>query len=154
MDSVLAVIAACIATWFAAELFVAFRKRPRLHAEIWSAAFAAYAIATWALAVGLLMGWSPFVFRVFYYFGAVANIPLLAAGSIALFNEKAGRRALTVITLWLVFGFFAVFLAPFRSAPGDGIPEGSEVFGFTFMIDALTLPGPRLFAAVSGAVGT
>ncbi|MGI9585908.1 MAG: hypothetical protein ACR2N7_10000, partial [Acidimicrobiia bacterium] len=79
---------------------------------------------------------------------------LLAAGSIALFNEKAGRRALTVITLWLVFGFFAVFLAPFSNAPGDGIPEGSEVFGFTFMIDALTLPGPRFFAAVSGAVGT
>jgi hypothetical protein len=154
MDSALAVLAAAVATWFAAELFVAWRTRPRLHAEIWSVAFAAYAIATWALAAGLLLGWSPFVFRVFYFFGAVANIPLLAAGSIALYNEKAGRRSLTVITLWLLFGFFSVFLAPLNSLPGAGIPEGSEVFGFTFMIDALTLPGPRLFAAVSGAVGT
>jgi hypothetical protein len=154
VDSLLAVFAAGIATWFAMELFAGFRRQPRLHAEVWSVAFAAYAIATWALAAGLFLGWSPFVFRVFYFFGAVANIPLLAAGSIALFNEKAGRRALTVITLWLVFGFFAVFLAPFSSTPGDGIPEGSEVFGFTFMIDALMLPGPRFFAAVSGAVGT
>jgi hypothetical protein len=92
----------------------------------------------------------------FFFFGAIATIPLLAAGSIALAaGEKAGRRALTPTALWLVFGFFATFLAPIvGEIPTSGIPDGSEVFEFFFSIDALTLPGPRFFAAVSGAVGS
>ncbi len=152
---ILSFIAASIATWFARELFVSWRSRKRLHAEIWTSAFGAYALATWALVVGLAFGWSSFNFRSFYFFGAIANIPLLAAGSIALASERAGRAALRVTTLWIVLGFFATFLAPFVGAlPPSGIPEGSDVFGFTFSIDALTLPGPRMFAAISGALGT
>jgi hypothetical protein len=155
MDLALAIIAAAIATWFAGELYVSWRRRRRLHAEIWSVAFAAYALATWALVAGLALGWTSFSFRTFYFFGAIANIPLLAAGSIALANERAGRIALRIVTLWIVFGFFATFLAPFVAGlPESGIPEGSEVFAFTFAIDALTLPGPRMFAAISGALGT
>lgn len=155
MDVILSIIAASIATWFTGELFVSWRSRRRLHAEIWTWAFGAYALATWALVVGLAFGWTSFSFRSFYFFGAIANIPLLAAGSVALANERAGRAVLRVTTLWIVLGFFATFLAPFVGAlPEIGIPEGSEVFGFTFAIDALTLPGPRMFAAISGALGT
>jgi hypothetical protein len=155
VESLLALIAAAVASWFAIELFVSFRQRPRLHAEIWALAFAAYAIATWALMVGLAIGWTSLSFRIFYFFGAIANIPLLAAGSMALANERAGRVAMRVVTLWIMFGFFATFLAPFTSVlPAATVPEGSEVFDFTFAIEALTLPGPRWFAAVSGAVGS
>jgi len=119
-------------------------------------AFGAYALASWALVAGLGLGWTSVSFRLFYFFGGIANIPLLAAGSIALvISERAARRFLTPTLLWVVFGFFATFLAPFvNGLPEEGIPEGSEVFDFSFMIDALTLPGPRFFAAVSGGVGT
>ena len=118
-------------------------------------AFTAYALAMWAMVFGLAFGWTSFSFRSFYFFGAIANIPLLAAGSIALRSDKGGRRALNVVSLWLVFGFFATFLSPLvESLPVASIPEGSDVFGFTFAIEALTLPGPRMFAAISGAVGT
>lgn len=155
MDLVLAIAAAVISSWFSIELWRVSRASERLHTEIWTAAFAAYALATWALVAGLALGWTSLSFRMFYFFGAVANIPLLAAGSIALASERIGRVALKITVLWIVFGFFSVFLAPFSDLlPADGIPEGSEVLGFTFMIDALTLPGPRMFAAISGAVGT
>jgi hypothetical protein len=155
MDTVLPVIGASVATWLAIELFRSWRKSKRLHSEIWALAFAAYALATWALAAGLGFGWTSLSFRLFYYLGAIANISLLAAGSVALQSNKWGGRALKVTALWLVLGFFATFLAPFtESLPGTGVPEGSDVFGFTFVIDALTLPGPRLFAAISGALGT
>lgn len=119
-------------------------------------AFAAYALGSWALVVGLAFGWTSISYRLFFFFGAIATIPLLAAGSIALvMGEKAGRRALNPTALWLVFGFFATFLAPIAEPlPSSGIPDGSEVFEFLFSIDALTLPGPRFFAAVSGAVGS
>jgi hypothetical protein len=155
VDLVLAIIGASIASWFAWELYAAYRRRPRLHAEVWTAAFVAYAGATWALVFGLGFGWTSFSFRSFYYLGAIANISLLAAGSIALANERVGRGVLRVVSLWLVFGFFATFLASFANPlPETGIPHGSEIFDFTFSIDALTLPGPRVFAAVSGSVGS
>lgn len=118
-------------------------------------AFASYAIAMWALAAGLGLGWTSFTFRSFYFFGAIANISLLAAGSIALQSVRVGEFAKKFVGLWLVFGFFATFLATFSvPLPSTGIPEGSDVFEFTFTIEALTLPGPRLFAAISGAVAT
>ena len=155
MDVLLSIIGASVATWLAIELLRAWRRSRRLHAEIWAIAFGAYALAMWALAIGLGFGWTSFNFRLFYFLGAIANIALLAAGSIALHSVTWGKRALNVTALWLVFGFFATFLAPFTEAlPTSGIPEGSEVFGFTFMIETLTLPGPRMFAAISGAVGS
>jgi hypothetical protein len=155
MEVLLAVVGAGIATAFTFQLFTSWRERRRFHAEIWTIAFGAYATATWALAFGLAFGWTSFNFRVFYYLGAIANISLLAVGSVALWREKAARRLLPGVYLWLVFGFFASFLAPFVAPlPADAVPEGSEVFDFTFMIEALTLPGPRLFAAISGAVAT
>lgn len=155
MDVVLSVIGASVATWLAIELLRAWRRSRRLHAEIWAIAFGAYALATWALAIGLGFGWTSFTFRSFYFLGAIANIALLAAGSIALHSVTWGKRSMNVTALWLVFGFFATFLAPFtHPLPGSGIPEGSEVFGFTFALEALTLPGPRMFAAISGGVGS
>lgn len=156
MDTLFATIAAAVATAFAAQLWSQWRRRRRLHAEVWALAFAAYATASWALVAGLGLGWTSLTFRLFYFFGAIANIPLLAAGSIALVvSEKAARRFLTPTVLWVLFGFFATFLAPFvEPLPASGIPDGSDVFGFTFALEALTLPGPRLFAAVSGAIGS
>jgi len=155
MDVLLSVIGALVATWLATQLFRTWRAGRRLHAEIWTVAFTAYALAMWSMVFGLAFGWTSFSFRSFYFLGAIANIPLLAAGSIALHSDKGGRRALRVVTLWLVFGFFVTFLASFVEAlPASSIPEGSDVFGFTFQIEALTLPGPRMFAAISGAVGS
>ena len=155
VEALLAVVAAAVASAFTLDLFGAWRRRRRFHAEIWMVAFGAYALASWALAVGLIQGWTSLTFRLFYFLGAIANIPLLAVGSIALASERVGRAAANVVFLWLVFGFFATFFSPFvEGLPSEGIPEGSEVFAFTFMIEALTLPGPRFFAAVSGAVGT
>ncbi len=155
MDVLLSVVGAAIATVFAVQLLFTWRERKRLHAEIWAIAFGAYAIATWALAFGLGFGWTSLSFRLFYFLGAIANISLLAIGSVALWRETVARRFLPLVYLWLVLGFFATFLAPFVSPlPSEGIPEGSEVFEFTFMIEALTLPGPRLFAAISGGIST
>jgi hypothetical protein len=156
MDLAFSVLAAVVASALTVELFLSWRKKRRLHAEIWGMAFAAFALGSWALVVGLGFGWTSVSYRLFFFFGAIATIPLLAAGSIALVvGEKAGRRALNPTMLWLVFGFFATFLAPVVGEfPASGIPDGSEIFEFLFTIDALTLPGPRFFAAVSGGVGS
>ncbi|NHZ71133.1 MAG: hypothetical protein GWP18_05780 [Proteobacteria bacterium] len=155
MDIFLSIFGALVATWLAFSLFRSWRAKKRLHSEIWTLAFASYALGMWALAFGLDVGWTSFSFRSFYFFGAIANISFLAAGAIALHSERGGRIAKNVVSLWLVFAFFATFLSSFTvPLPGSGIPEGSDVFGFTFAIEALTLPGPRMFAAISGASAT
>lgn len=157
MDLVLATIAAVIATEFAIDLWVGHRRRPRPHAATWSVAMGMYALATWALVIGLAGGWSDTSFRVFYLFGAIANIPLLALGSVMLAaSEKTSRRATVAVIAFLGLATWITMAAPAVGDIGEvGIPEGSEVFevGMT-EIDGAPLPSPRTFAAIAGGVGT
>ncbi len=156
MDVTLAVLAAAVATAFAVELARSAARRPRLHARVWAVAMGMYAVATWALVAGLTAGWTSAGFRVFYLFGAIANIPFLAAGSVALVvGERAGRRFALAVAGFVVLGAIAVVAAPLRSAVAAvGIPEGSELFAFGIEVGSATVPGPRVFAVIAGAVGT
>lgn len=56
------------------------RRNPALLA--WTISLGMFSIASVALLVGVVVGWSPPVFRTFYLFGAVLNVPWLALGSV------------------------------------------------------------------------
>ena len=146
-ETALAVLAAVAASGFAVELFISYRARPRMHALVWTLAMAAYALATWALVIGLGFGWSVATFKAFYFLGAIANIPLLASGSVYLvLGERVGRWFLTAALVWIAIGLVLVVASPLTAAvEAGGIPEGRDLFGAA---------GPRIVAAVSGAVGT
>jgi hypothetical protein len=115
-----------------------------------------YAVATWSLAIGLIWGWEVANFKTFYYFGAIANIPLLAAGSVHLNASARFARGFTVgVGIFLVLGALAVLAAPIEEAiVSDGVPEGSEVLGYSVTVGGINLPGPRFFAAIAGGVGS
>ncbi len=146
-QTALAAVAAVFATGFALELFTSYKKRPRAHALVWTGAMAAYALATWALVIGLGFGWTEASFKAFYFLGAIANVPLLAAGSVYLvLGDRIGRWFLTGALVWIGLGFVLVTTSPLSGAlDAGGIPEGRDLFGAV---------GPRVVAAVSGAVGT
>lgn len=158
MDSVLAFIAALLATGFAADLWRGQLQRPRFHALAWSMAMSMFAIATWILAWGLSRGWTDTSFRAFYYLGAIVNIPVLALGSVALVRgERAARRLIGFLIAFFALAAWSTMVAP---AIGEieqvGVPEGSAVFA-RGMIDAVgvpPIPSPRTFAAIAGGVGT
>lgn len=152
----MSVLAGTVATAFAFDIGRSAMRRPRLHATVWTVAMAFFALATWALAAGLALGWSSSSFRVFYFFGAIANIPLLAAGSVALGGgERWGRRAVAVTAAFIVLGGLATVAAELPGpVPDAGVPEGSELFAFGLEAAGITLPGPRVFAVAAGAVGT
>ena len=152
----LALLAAVVASLFAAELARSAVRRPRLHAQVWAMAMALYAVATWALVVGLAVGWSAAGFKVFYLLGAIANIPFLAAGSVALVAGDAwGRRFAEGVAVFVVLAAVVVAGAPLNSpVQGVSIPEGSELFDFVAHLGPVPLPGPRMFAVVAGAFGT
>jgi hypothetical protein len=148
MDTTLAGLAALAATGFGLDLIRSYRRRPRPHVAAYAAGVGFFAIATWALFLGVAFGWTPATFRAFYLFGAIVNVPILALGSMFL---VVGRRSGHAMLL-LLFPLFAIsvpmtlaepFVGPM---PASGVPAGSELFARGF--------GPRMWAAVSGGLGT
>jgi hypothetical protein len=148
MESFISIAAAAIASAFAVDLILSFQRKPRPHTAAYAAGISMFAIASWALAYGLTLGWTGTSYRTFYLLGAIINIPFLALGSMYLvIGKRAGTVAFIVCgaiaaistTLTTTVGFA-------RTLPEGGIPH--EIFppiseGF----------GPRLLAAIAGGLG-
>ena len=124
--------AAAIALVFAALLARRFARRRRPFEALWVVALLLYAVASAAVAQGLLVGWTGAGFRVYWALGAVLNVPHLAAGEVVLLFRD--RRVLWAVLLVLLFvsGFTVarVATAPLDPAALDhDLPLGREVFG-------------------------
>jgi hypothetical protein len=145
MESLIAGVAGITATIFAFDLWRDYRRRPRPHIAAYAAGMTLFATATWCLFIGVTFGWSGPVYRLFFLFGAVLNIPLLALGSMFL---VVGRRSGHVMTIAIgaiaAISTTLTFTVPFEKAlPEGGIPHDMFATGF----------GPRLFAVIGGAAG-
>lgn len=117
---------------FAYSLIGSFRERPRLALILWAIALGMYAVGCAAVAIGALRGFDATTFRIYWIFGAVLNVPFLAAGEVELLAP--GRRT----NLLLMGALFVVSVATFArsfGAPVDmaafasELPSGKEVFG-------------------------
>lgn len=145
MESVLSALAATAATFFAVDLWRDYSKRPRPHIAAYGTGMAMFAIATWALFLGLTFGWSGGVYRVFFLLGAVLNIPFLALGSMFLVVGKKSGHVMTVaLGALAAISTTLTVTVDFQSPlPDSGIPHDMFATGF----------GPRLFAIIGGASG-
>jgi hypothetical protein len=145
LETSVAIAAAIIGVAFGLSTFERWLRSRRPYELAWSAALAMFAIAAAALAVGAQAGWSGPVFRVFYLFGAVADVPVLALGTVYLL---LGRRVATAVaagvSLFCAFAAGVIVMAPFLAPlPVNELVQGSKVFG----------PMPRVLAAVASAGG-
>jgi hypothetical protein len=106
-----------------------------------------FAVATWALFIGVTFAWTGPIYRTFFLFGAVLNIPFLALGSMFLVVGKRSGHAMTVaLGAFTAFATTLTLTVPFQQPlPVDGIPHARDMFESGF--------GPRLFALIGGAVG-
>lgn len=145
MDSILAVLAAVAATIFSADLWRDYRRKPRPHIVGYAVGMTMFAIATWALFVGLTFGWTGPVYRTFYLFGAVLNIMYLALGSMFLVvGKRSGHVMAVLVGAFTAIATTLVATVPFAHLlPDSGVPEDIFALGF----------GPRLFAIIGGALG-
>jgi hypothetical protein len=146
LHTALATAAALVALAFTLSLFERWLDRRRRHELAWAAAMAMFTLASAALAAGAAVGWSPPLFRIFYLFGAVANVPILALGTVYLLaNPRSADRVAVVVVVLVAFAAGVVIAAPMRvdALPKHHLAQGSEVFG----------PLPRIFAAVASAGG-
>lgn len=140
-----AVGAALVALAFCFSTFERWLARRQRHELAWSGALALFALASGTLAAGAAGGWNGPAFRLFYLFGAIANVPFLAVGTVYLLaGRRAGDRAGLGVCLFAAFAAGVVAIAPFRAPiPHGHLPQGSAVFG----------PLPRVLAGVASGGG-
>jgi hypothetical protein len=145
VHTALAVSAALVALAFSASTFERWLAKRRRHELAWSVALAFFSLAAFSLAAGAALGWSPVIFRLFYLFGAIVNVPFLALGTVYLLGgQRRGDVTAAVVALLSAFAAGVVLTEPLRgSLPAGQLVQGSQVFG----------PGPRIFAAVASGLG-
>lgn len=141
----LAAGATLVALALAGCIYERWLARRRRHELAWSISLVLFAAGSLALWAGASLGWDAVTFRLFYLFGAVLNVPILALGTIYLL---AGRRIGDRVALGVVVvGAFAsgiILASPISGAIDERVlPQGSDVFGL----------GPRLAAAAASGIG-
>lgn len=142
----LAATAALVALAFALSTLERWLAGRRRQDAAWTAALFMFCLGAAGLGAGVGVGWSEPVFRFFYFFGAIANVPFLALGTIYLLaGQRRGDRWAAGIALTVAFAAGVVATTPLRAnIPSETlIPQGSDVFG----------PAPRVFAAVASSGG-
>lgn len=85
---------------FGVHLLVRFGRRGQLFEGLWGVAMLMFAIASGALALGVLDEWSSAEFRTYWLFGAVLNVPYLAVGEgYLLLRQKWMAHGLLMLAL-------------------------------------------------------
>ena len=138
-------LATLVAAAFAVLLAAQYRARRRSYQAVWAVALAMFAVASFVVFLGVLGGWTTGEYRLFWLFGAVLNVPYLAAGELLLLVRR--RPLVTVLILLLVFGT-AFAVSRVRSAQvvatalDSHLPSGSDVFA----TDRFVLTMARLYS--------
>src|SRR5579863_8775798 len=137
--------ATLVALAFALSTFERWLVRHRRHELVRSGALALFVVAAAALATGAGLGWTGSVFRVFYLFGAILDVPFLALGTVyLLWGARVGDRVALTLGLLGAFAVGVVVTAPFtHPLPRHTLVQGSHVFGVL----------PRVLAGVGSAGG-
>src|SRR2546423_3654125 len=112
-----ALAATLISAAFATTLFVQYRARPRPYLLAWSVALAIYAVAACTEVIGAAAGWDPLLYRVYYYFGGILVVGVLALGTIYLLAPRFGRSALLVLVVLAGIGLAGTVGANLQAGP-------------------------------------
>lgn len=140
-------VAAAASAAFAVAVLRQYAARRRPYQLAWGIALSMFTVASLALTAGVVAGWTPVSFKLYYLFGAVLNVPWLALGTVELLAGLAVRRAyLAALAVFTLVSVILVALARVTAADLAGrlLPEGKE-----FLPVAV-----RVLAVVGNTVGT
>lgn len=135
LGALIAVAGAVIAGALAGRLAGQYRARRRGHALAWTMALGLYAAGMVVLAVGLVAGWHPVTFGVYWGAGALLNVALLAVGQLLLLDPARAPLWWTLGGLAAVWTVGALALSPLdpdalaAASAQASIPAGEAVFG-------------------------
>jgi hypothetical protein len=153
-DALAGVAATLIALAFSLSTFERFLAGRRRYELAWSVALALFAVASAALALGASDGWSGATYRVFYLFGGVINVPVLATGTVyLLFGKRAGDITFLCVGLAAAFAAGVLVSTPFsHPLPRHTLAQASQVFPALPEIMAGVGSGGATIVIVVGAV--
>lgn len=126
-------VASVVAVVFAVALFRRFARSKGIAQLSWGIAMAMYAIASLAVANGTYGGWDKTLFKVYWLFGAMLNVPYLALGSVALLRKApATWLAMLIVAAATLYAFGVVLTSSLDTSPMTAqpfeIPRGKEVW--------------------------
>ena len=154
VQSALAAGAFLVAVAFALSTFERWLSHRRRHELAWAVALTLFAAGAVFLWVGASTGWTLPVFRGFYLFGAVVNVPILALGTVYLLaGRRQGDRWAAVIALAAAFAAGVLLVAPAHHIrDATHLPQGSDVFGVLPRVMAAVASGGGALVVLGGAV--
>ena len=146
MQGLLALAATVASAAFAVSVLRQWSRRGRSYQLAWGVSLAMFAAASAALAVGVSFGWTRATFDVYYLFGALLTVPVLAIGTMELLAGRTLARAyLVLVAVFAVASVALLAAAPIGAADLAGeLPEGSQVLPVAV----------RALAAIGNGVGT
>ena len=153
-QSALAAGATLVAVAFAMSTLDRWLARRRRHELAWAAALTLFAAGAFFLWLGASAGWTLPVFRAFYLFGAVVNVPILALGTVYLLaGRRSGDHAALAVIAFAAFAAGVIVVAPAHPV-GDAsaLPQGSDLFGALPRILAAAASGGGALVVLGGAV--
>jgi hypothetical protein len=110
-----ALVATLVSAAFAGTLWLQYRAKPRPYLLVWSIALAFYAIAALTEVLGAAGGWTPFLYRTYYFFGAIILVGVLALGTIYLLSPRFSRIALWVLIVLAAIGLVGILGAQLQA---------------------------------------
>jgi hypothetical protein len=140
---VLPLITTLVSGAFAVAVAMQYLRKRRPSQAAWAVGLLLFTIAAFMGFLARSSGASEIEYRLFYLFGAIANVAWLALGTVYIVAPRFGRVALGVVLALCAVAAYAVFASPVDIAvavdTGKGYPDGSL---------------PRILAAIGSGVGS
>jgi hypothetical protein len=150
-------VAAAASAAFAAAVLRQYAARRRPYQLAWGIALSMFTVASLALTAGVVAGWTPLSFKLYYLFGAILNVPWLALGTVELLAGHTVRRAyLAGLAIFTLLSVVLVALARVTAADLGGrlLPEGKEFLPVAVRVLAVLGNTVGTLVVVGGAVAS
>jgi hypothetical protein len=140
---VLPLVTTLVSGAFAVAVALQYARKRRPSQLAWAIGLLLFAVAAFMGFLARSGGATDVEYRLFYLFGAIANVTWLALGTVFIVAPRYGRPALAVVLALCAVAVYAVFASPVDIAvavdTGKGYPDGSL---------------PRILAAIGSGAGS
>jgi hypothetical protein len=153
-------LATLISVVFAGTLWRQYRRKPRAYLLAWSVALAIYAVAALTEVIGSAGGWNSLLYRIYYLFGGITVVGVLALGTIYLLAPRFGRVALGLLVVLAAIGLAGIvganlqpgLLDTHQVPSADTIRLQNGAFNVTAILMAAVLNGVGSVILIGGAL--
>ena len=150
----LPLVTTIVSSAFAVAVALQYLRKRRPPQLAWAIGLSLFAVAAFMGFLARTGGATEVEYRLFYLFGAIANVAWLALGTILIVAPRFGRVALAAVLALTVTAVYAVFATPVDLAvavdTGRGFPDGSLpriLAGIGSGLGSLVLIGGALWSA-------